>query len=44
MSEKKKLASLPIEDGMFFPEELRRLHPNHVIYIEKGFVIDLDKL
>jgi len=44
MVKKNKPASLPIEDGMFFPEDFGKLHPNHVIYIKKGVIIDLDRL
>jgi len=41
---KKKIASVPVRDGMFFPEDFRRLHPNHVIFIKTGVIIDLDEL
>jgi hypothetical protein len=44
MAKKKKSASVPIKDGIFFPEDFRRLHPNHVIYIRQGVIIDLDRL
>jgi len=42
--EKKKTASSRIKDGLFFPEDFRKLHRNHVIYIETGVIIDLDRL
>ena len=44
MVKKKKSASVPVEDGLFFPEDFRRLHRNYVIYIKQGVIIDLDKL
>jgi len=44
MSKKKQPPSVPVEDGLFFPEDFRKLHKRHVIYIKQGFVIDLDKL
>ena len=44
MAKKKQSASVPIKDGMFFPEDFTKLHKRHVIYIKKGLIIDLDKL
>jgi hypothetical protein len=44
MAKKKKSASVPIKDCMFFPEDFRRLHRNYVIYIKQEVIIDLDKL
>ena len=44
MVKKKRSTSVPIKDGMFFPEDFRRLHGNYVIYIRQGVIIDLDKL
>ncbi|MFC1678099.1 hypothetical protein ACFL3G_13705, partial [Planctomycetota bacterium] len=40
----KKSSSVPVEDGLFFPEDFRKLHKRHAIYIKKGLIIDLDKL
>jgi len=39
-----KTASVRIKDGMFFPEDFRKLLRNHVIYIKTGIIIDLDRL
>ena len=44
MAKKKKVASVVVKDGMFFPEDFKRLHPNHVIYIKTGVIFDLDEL
>jgi len=44
MAKKKQSSSVPIKDGMFFPEDFAKLHKRHVIYIKKGLIIDLDKL
>ena len=44
MAKKKQSASVPIKDGMFFPEDFTKLHKRHVIYIKKGLIIDLNKL
>jgi hypothetical protein len=44
MAKKEQPAAVPVEDGLFFPEDFRRLHPNHVIYIKQGVIIDLDRL
>ena len=42
--QKKQSAAVPVKDAMFFPEDFRKLHPRHVIYVKKGVIIDLDKL
>jgi len=44
MVKKKQSASVPVKDAMFFPEDFKKLHRNHVIYIKQGVIIDLDKL
>lgn len=44
MAKKKQSAAVPIKNAMFFPEDFRRLHRRHVIYIKQGVIIDLDKL
>lgn len=44
MAKKKKVASVVVKDGMFFPEDFRKLHPNHVIDIKAGIIFDLDRL
>ena len=44
MAEKKQSAAVPITNGLFFPEDFRRLHRKHAIYIKQGVIIDLDKL
>ena len=44
MAKKKQPASVPVEDGLFFPEDFRKLHKRYVIYIKQGVIIDLDKL
>jgi hypothetical protein len=44
MAKKKQSASVPVEDGLFFPEDFRKLHRRHIIFIKKGVIIDLDKL
>ena len=44
MAKKKQSASVPIEDGLFFPEDFRKLHKRHAIYIKQGVIFDLDKL
>ena len=44
MAKKEQPAAVPVKDGLFFSEDFRRLHPNHVIYIRQGVIIDLDKL
>jgi len=40
----KQSAAVPVKDAMFFPEDFRKLHRDHVIYIKQGVIIDLDKL
>ena len=42
--EERKTASVRIKDGMFFPEDFRKRHRNHVIYIKMGVIIDPDRL
>ena len=44
MAKKKQPAAMPVNDGLFFPEDFTKLHRRHVIYIKKGLIIDLDKL
>lgn len=44
MVKKKQSAAILVEDGLFFPEDFVKLHPNHVIYIKRRVIIDLDKL
>ncbi|MFH1614281.1 MAG: hypothetical protein ABIG61_04250 [Planctomycetota bacterium] len=44
MAEKKQSTAVPITNGLFFPEDFRRLHRKHAIYIKQGVIIDLDKL
>ena len=44
MAKKKQCASVPIKEGMFFPQDFTQLHKRHVIYIKKGLIMDLDKL
>ena len=44
MAKKKQSAALPVKDAMFFPDDFKKLHRNHVIYIKQGVIIDLDKL
>jgi hypothetical protein len=44
MAKKKQSAAVPLKDAMFFPEDFRKLHNDHVIYIKQGVIIDLDKL
>ena len=44
MAKRKQSASVPVEDGLFFPEDFKKLLRRHVIYIKKGVIIDLDKL
>ena len=44
MARKKQTAAIPVKDAMFFPEDFTKLHRRHVIYIEQGVIIDLDKL
>ena len=44
MARKKRSAAMPIKDGIFFPEDFKKLHANHMIYIKDGVIIDLDKL
>jgi len=44
MAKKKQSGALPVKDAMFFPEDFKKLHRNHVIYIKQGVIIDLDKL
>jgi len=39
-----KGGAVAVEDAMFFPEDFRKLHRRHVIYIKRGVIIDLDKL
>ncbi len=40
----KEKAAVPVEDGVFYPEDLKKLQENHVIYIRQGLIINLDKL
>ena len=42
MAKKRKVTSVAVKDGMFFPEDFRRLHRNHVIHVKIGVIIDLD--
>ena len=44
MKKKNQSAAVPVQDAMFFPEDFRKLHRRHVIYIKRGVIIDLDKL
>ena len=44
MAEKKQSAAVPVKEAMFFPQDFKKLHRNHVIYIKHGVIIDLDKL
>jgi len=44
MVKKKQSAAVPVKDAIFFPEDFKKLHRRHVIYIKKGVIIDLDKL
>jgi hypothetical protein len=44
LAKKKQSAAVPVKDGLFFAEDFKKLHPNHVIYIKRGVIIDLDKL
>jgi len=44
VTKKRRSAAIPVEDALFFPEDFRRLHPRHVIYIKRGVIIDLDRL
>jgi hypothetical protein len=44
MAKKEESAAVPVEDGLFFSEDFKKLPPNHVIYIKQGVIIDLDKL
>ena len=44
MAKKKESAAMAVRDGLFFPEDFAKLHRRHVIYIERGVIIDLDKL
>ena len=44
MTKKKQSVAVPVEDGLFFPEDFGKLDRNHVIYIKRGVIIDLDKL
>ena len=44
MAKKKQSSAMPIKDGLFFPEDFRKLHKNHAIYIKQGFIVDLGKL
>jgi hypothetical protein len=39
-----KGAAVAVKDAMFFPEDFRKLHRRHVIYIKRGAIIDLDEL
>jgi hypothetical protein len=44
MPDKKHSASIPLKDCLFFPEDFKKLHARHVIYIKEGIIIDLDRL
>ena len=44
MAKNKKSAAVPVKDAMFFPEDFRKLHRDHVIYIKRGVIIDLHEL
>ena len=44
MAKKKQLAAMPIKNGLFFPEDFRKLRKKYVIYIKRGVIIDPDKL
>jgi len=44
MKKKNKRASLKIEEGLFFPEDFKMLHPKIAIFIKEGKLIDLRKL
>jgi hypothetical protein len=44
MAKRKQSASVPVENRLFFPEDFKKLHRRHVIFIKKGLIIDLDKL
>jgi hypothetical protein len=44
MAKKKRSAAVPVKDAMFFPEDFKKLHQDHVIYIKQGVIIDLQKL
>ena len=39
-----KGVALAVKDAMFFPEVFRRLRGRHVIYVQQGVIIDLDRL
>ncbi len=43
MANKKHSAAVPIEEGIFFPEDFTKLHKGCVIYIKEGLLIDLKK-
>jgi hypothetical protein len=44
MAKKKQSAALPVKDAMFFPDDFKKLHRRHVIYIKQGVISNLDKL
>jgi hypothetical protein len=44
MARKRQSGAVVVRDAMFFPEDFRKLHRRHVIYIKRGVIIDLDKL
>jgi len=44
MTRNSRSATVAVKDAMFFPEDFRRLHRRHVIYIQRGVIIDLDRL
>ena len=44
MTRENRSATVVVKDAMFFPEDFRRLHGRHVIYVQRGVIIDLDKL
>ena len=44
MAKEKEPAVVLIKDVTLFHEDLTKLHEKHAIYIEKGFIIDLDKI
>jgi hypothetical protein len=44
MAGKKQSAAVPVRDGLFFPEDFRKLHRRFAIYIKRGVIIDLGKL
>jgi len=41
---KHKQAELKINDGLYFPEDFKRLHPKIAVFIKEGKLIDLREL